>query len=298
LFLEIRKEEGIWIHILLIMLSALFARSFAQSATKYMPRVLSAQQLADYQRDGYLRLRNILPPDFKRTLPQNVQEMEQLPEIPGKWMKYFELDRVNQKRLLCRIENFVSYYKGIADVVNGLLKDISSDCLGEDAVVYKEKINFKFPKSNGFRAHQDQPAFVSFGLNKLLTIVLPIDSNTKASGGLEFVPGGHITHKIMPTNSDGSLRTDIEAKMNWVPVDADLGDILVVDSYVPHRSDVNTTNFTRRNIYITYNPASQGNFREKYYELKRASFPPEVERDPNKDYSEGAKVFNVANPIQ
>ena len=34
------------------------------------------------------------------------------------------------------------------------------------------------------------------------------------------------------------------------------------------------------------------------YEEKRKWFPPECERDPNKDYSQGAKVFNVANPIK
>lgn len=274
------------------------ARSMSQAALKYKLRVLSPHQLDDYHRDGYLLLKDILPLDFKRSLPGLVDEIDQLPEVPGKWMKYYELDRVSQRRLLCRIENFIPYYKVIQDIVNGLLKDISSDCLGEEAAVYKEKINFKFPKSNGFRAHQDQPAFVSFGLKKLLTILVPVDPNTRASGGLEFVPGGHIPYRVMPTNSDGSLRTDIEAKMNWVPVDTDLGDIIVVDSYVPHRSDINTTDFTRRNIYITYNPASEGFFRERYYQLKRASFPPEIERDPNKDYTEGAKVFNVANPIK
>jgi hypothetical protein len=38
--------------------------------------------------------------------------------------------------------------------------------------------------------------------------------------------------------------------------------------------------------------------RDEYYRAKRRSFPPEIVRDPNVDYSEGAKVFNVANPIK
>ena len=86
--------------------------------------------------------------------------------------------------------------------------------------------------------------------------------------------------------------------MTWLPVDAEAGDIIFFDSYVPHRSDINTSNFTRRNLYLTYNPISEGFLRDRYYEEKRKYFPPDIERDPNVDYSEGAKVFNVANPIK
>ena len=179
-----------------------------------------------------------------------------------------------------------------------MLTDISSDLFGEQAVIYKEKINFKFPKGSGFNAHQDQPAFVSFGINTLLTVLLPVDPNTRESGGLDMVRKLHKERQLYPQNSDGSLRTDVEAKMNWIPVDGSAGDIILFDSYAPHRSDINVSNFTRRNLYLTYNPLSLGSFRERYYEEKRRSFPPECERDPNKDYSEGAKIFNVANPIK
>jgi len=127
---------------------------------------------------------------------------------------------------------------------------------------------------------------------------MPIDSNTRQSGGIDIVPKGHIPRVVLPQNSDGSIRTDVEAKLNWVPVDAEPGDAVFFDSYSPHRSDINLSNFCRRNLYFTYNPLSLGSFRDNYYEEKRRLFPPECERDPNKDYSAGAKVFNVANPIK
>mmetsp|Transcript_19852 Transcript_19852/g.19861 ORF Transcript_19852/g.19861 Transcript_19852/m.19861 type:complete len:214 (-) Transcript_19852:29-670(-) len=213
-------------------------------------------------------------------------------------MKYFEEDKAKTSRLLCRIENFLPYFPELKEVALGLITDISSDLLSEQAVIYKEKINFKFPKGNGFNAHQDQPAFVSFGISKLLTVLMPIDPNTRISGGLDIVPQGHIPRVILPQNSDGAIRTDIEAKLNWAPVDAQPGDLVIFDSYTPHRSDINLSNFCRRNLYLTYNPLSLGSLRDQYYEEKRRSFPPECERDPNKDYSAGAKVFNVANPIK
>ena len=94
----------------------------------------------------------------------------------------------------------------------------------------------------------------------------------------------HKERNVYPQNSDGSIQTDIEAKLNWISVDGEAGDMIFFDSYVPHRSDINNSDFTRRNLYLTYNPISLGSFRERYYEEKRIAFPPECERDPNKDY--------------
>ena len=47
------------------------------------------------------------------------------------------------------------------------------------------------------------------------------------------------------------------------------GDIVLFDGYSPHRSGVNLTNKPRRIIYATYNPKSEGDLRQQYYERKR-----------------------------
>lgn len=276
------------------MLTKIPKSLFSTSSLRY----LTKEQVKSYEEEGYLVIKDMLPAKIKENLPKLSSSLEELPETPGKWMKYYEVDRKTGKRLLCRIENFLPYSDELKDIAYGLITDISSDLFGEEAVIYKEKINFKFPQGNGFNAHQDQPAFVSFGINKLLTVLLPIDPNTRTSGGLDMARKVHKERLIYSQNSDGAIRTDIEAKMNWIPVDGNAGDLIFFDSFAPHRSDINISNFTRRNLYLTYNPLSFGSFRDRYYEEKRRLFPPECERDPNKDYSEGAKVFNVANPIK
>jgi 2-aminoethylphosphonate dioxygenase len=48
---------------------------------------------------------------------------------------------------------------------------------------------------------------------------------------------------------------------------------------------------------LTYNVASEGDVRKKYYEDKRKNFPPDFERESGKDYSKGGEIYNVANPI-
>ena len=65
-------------------------------------------------------------------------------------------------------------------------------------------------------------------------------------------------------------------------------DAIFFNSYTPHRSGPNMTNNRRRVLYVTYNAASEGDHRREYYADKRLSYPPDIEREPNKKY-----VFRV-----
>ena len=60
------------------------------------------------------------------------------------------------------------------------------------------------------------------------------------------------------------------------------------DSFVPHASADNLTERPRRVLYLTYNRASDGDHRAVYYRDKHASFPPDIDRVPGKEY-----VFRV-----
>ena len=74
----------------------------------------------------------------------------------------------------------------------------------------------------------------------------------------------------------------------WRALELSPGDVVFFDSYCPHGSGPNMTDGKRRVLYVTYNAASAGDHREQYYADKRASFPPDIERDPKKEY-----VFRV-----
>ena len=56
------------------------------------------------------------------------------------------------------------------------------------------------------------------------------------------------------------------------------------DSYVPHRSGPNMTDVPRRVLYTTYNKLAEGDTWERYYADKRKAFPPDCEREPDKEY--------------
>ena len=70
------------------------------------PRFLSAQQLADYRRDGFLVRRGLFGPDEVARLRQATDEVQGWPEQPGVWMVYGEKSlRDSESRLVNRIEN-------------------------------------------------------------------------------------------------------------------------------------------------------------------------------------------------
>ena len=72
--------------------------------------------------------------------------------------------------------------------------------------------------------------------------------------------------------------------MDFMSVPTAPGDAIFFDSFAPHRSAPNNTTMPRRVLYITYNRASDGDWREQYYADKRKSFPPDCEREADKVY--------------
>jgi hypothetical protein len=74
------------------------------------------------------------------------------------------------------------------------------------------------------------------------------------------------------------------ASFRLVPVSTEPGDVLFFDSYAPHASKPNLTGKARRILYLTYNRLADGDHRERYFAEKRANFPPDIEREPGKDY--------------
>ncbi len=262
-----------------------------------MTTYLTQNQLETWKENGFLKLTDYFSEDQKSELVSWVEDLEQRPETPGKWMKYFEAPKNDPAgRQLCRVEDFLPYHEGLAGLIEGeKIIGILSELMEEPAVLFKEKINFKLPGGNGFLPHQDAPAFTSFNQKYHITMMVSIDASNPQNGCLEMVPGWH-DRGMLPTAPDGTIEPDFANTLTWEPLPTEVGDIVFFDSYIPHRSHANQSDHRRRALYITYNKASEGSYREEYFKKKREVFPPDVERIPGKDYGDTG-VFNVGNPI-
>ena len=267
---------------------------------EYVPMMRRAvmRQLAKqaYDRDGYVVLRDVLSPELKTKVVEWVTELQNTPPAKGKHMVYYET--VNGVETLCRTENFLPFHEGLRNLLTkGEIVDVVSACLGEQGVVYKEKVNYKLPGGGGFPAHQDAPAFESFGASRHLTLNVAVDRATPENGCLEVSPGEHMRGLFEQNPAHGGLSARAEAQLPWLPVPLEVGDVVIFSSWLPHRSGTNFTSQSRRSLYVTYNGVSDGDHRQDYYEDKRKHFPQKIEREPGKDYSEGAKRYNLATPI-
>ena len=268
-------------------------------STQYKFHKLTEDQLDTWSSKGYLHLKNLLSKEMKKKVISWIDDIQNWTPTPNKYMVYYEKGQ-NDNLILCRTENFLPYHDGLRNLLDapGPINDVLLQLLNEKPVLFKEKINYKLPYGGGFPAHQDAPAFSSFGQLNHLTLYISVDKSTIENGCLSVAPAHHKKGLLPQDPIHHGLSKDAEESLdNWIQLETDEGDCLFFSSWLPHRSGPNTTNQSRRALYITYNGTTDGSFREKYYEIKRIEFPQLCERDPNKDYSEGAKVFNLATPI-
>lgn len=261
---------------------------------------LTPDHLASWAAHRFAVLRGALSADERTALRTHVEDLEAWPETPGKWMKYFEPAHEAGPRRLCRVEDFLPWHAGLKGFMErpDLLACLGR-LMGEPAVLFKEKVNYKLPGGGGFGAHQDAPAFTSFDQRFHVTLLASVDPSTEENGCLQMVHGwGDRTQEFLPQNADGTVGTHTEAELDWRPLTTEPGDLVFFDSYVPHRSGTNRSAGPRRALYITWNRLSEGDRRADYYAAKRDAFPPECERDPDAPLSPDAARFNLGNPIR
>jgi ectoine hydroxylase-related dioxygenase (phytanoyl-CoA dioxygenase family) len=199
-------------------------------------------------------------------------------------MTYFEDQPSDRRdRILNRVENFVPYHDRMAALFDTDLRAACGRLFGEEAVLFKEKINFKMPGGGGFDAHQDAQAGWETYAPIYITATVIVDPATVDNGCLELAHWDH--HAALVGDLWEPLAGDQLAGVEFVAYPGEPGDVLFFDSYLPHRSAPNLTADPRRVLYVTYNRASDGNHRERYYADKRRSYPPDIERDSDKEYA-------------
>ncbi|KAJ2444246.1 hypothetical protein GGF42_006370 [Coemansia sp. RSA 2424] len=259
---------------------------------------LSPEQADSYREQGFLKITDLFSADEAKDLVKEVREIQSWPDAPGKWMNYYEHNKHTDSLQLCRTENFTPYNEHIRQAVCGPhIMSILEQLTGEPYVLFKEKINAKLPGGQGFKPHQDAPAFTHLGQVNHVTILFTIDGSYIENGCLQVVPKSHAGSTVVPHSPDGSINDEWCNSHTWVPVECNSGDVLIFGSYLAHKSGENKSNVSRANLYMTYNPLSEGDKRAEYYADKREKFPPLNEREIGKDYSAGARTYNFANPI-
>ncbi len=249
-----------------------------------MGNVLSASQLDFFEGKGWLVVPKFFSAAEALGIAASTDELQKAPEVVGRHMVYHEQSLIDpSQRLIHRIENFVPYFPDFAKLaLSGKLMASVEQLFGSKACFFKDKLNFKMPGGSAFEAHQDQQAGWSVYAPIFITAMVSIDRATVENGCLWIADIPRIRSLI-----GAEWKPLTREEMQTFPmqiVSTEPGDVVFFDSFVPHGSKPNFSHQMRRIIYFTYNPASAGDLCAKYFADKRANFPPDIEREPGKEY--------------
>ena len=175
---------------------------------------------------------------------------------------------------ICRTENVSACHEGVAALVDGTLRMCAQEALGEAAVAFKDKVNYKQPGGAGFGAHQDRRAYP--GATRVMSILVAIDPCTEGSGCLWLADG---VDNVLPVDARGVVREDVRDRLDWRPIALEPGDAVCIDGLAPHFSESNRTAAARRVIVASYAPAADGYDRGRYYASRAERMRSETERD-------------------
>ena len=243
--------------------------------------VLTDQRISNFHRDGYVVVRAVFSATEMQQIEAWTRELAALPEEPGRHWVYHEQSLLDpSKKLINRIENISPFHSGFAEL-STVLKAPVGQLLDEKAVLFKEKINFKMPGGDGFKPHQDsQAGWWNYG-SYYITVLVCIDEATVENGCLKMVAGHH--KRGLFREWEPLTEEDMEG-MEFVSCPTKPGDVAFFDSYAPHASEPNMSDKIRRLYFATYNRLSEGDQSARYHADKRKSFPPDIEREPGKEY--------------
>jgi|SRR5262245_26557798 len=212
-------------------------------------------------------------------------------------LKYYEASP-NGGKVLSRVEDFVSspaFPPGLLAPDSPLVLALHA-VLGDEPVLFKDKLNIKPPGGGAFTVHQDGPAYEGFGVSLFITAMVAIDQATLENGCLDFVVGTRVERPLALDDRGQIVPSELEGLV-FQPLEAAPGDVALFDGLVPHRSATNCTSHPRRALFLTFNSRSEGDRREEYFRAKKTYFPPEKDRASGVDYHARGRQFNLGNPF-
>ena len=125
------------------------------------------------------------------------------------------------------MERFLEFHEGWRGVVEDAeVWSILTALFGEAPRLFKEKLNFKLPGGSGFAAHQDAPAFASFGQRFHITAMVSVDATTRGNGCLEVAYGRH-REGLFEMTPGRVLSDSAVASMQWTPLETSPGDLVL-----------------------------------------------------------------------
>ena len=246
-------------------------------------KFFSPLEIKEFKDKGFVIVRNLFTIEEMRAVKNHTLNLLNKKPMAGKEMVYLEESlKAPGEKQVSRIENFLPFNNQLNKLFNdGRLMIYLKELFGETAVLFKDKINYKQPGEGIAAPHQDMQSNWSDFADFFISVQVCIDENTIENGCLQVCSGynknGLIGKRWEP------LTEELMKNMEFIDFTGNPGDCIFFDCYTPHKSTANMSDKSRNNLYLTYNPISQGDHRETYFSGKRIDFPPDNERKPGQN---------------
>lgn len=232
---------------------------------------LSAAELAAYRRRGYL----LLPLRFVDAVPALRRAVEAMlsPAVLGSVCTANPRIDFDPGELLKMVEPCLDISPALSafaasDAVQPIFRALFG---GEAPQLYEDKVHMKLPTGDttqsmegtgAFPWHQDR-VFWSTYSPRLATLVVYLDNATEANGALSVLPhppgeGQELPH--VPAQNFPLELAPAALAAAGAPETAVLpaGSAVLFDCMTPHASLPNVSSSPRRSLFLSYNPASDG----------------------------------------
>jgi len=231
-----------------------------------------------YKKFGYVIIKDFF--SFK-----NVSEIKKaIQVVKNEDVELYE-DRSGNLR---RMENFTFKHE-VFKFVNEEIMKILFELTKLEQTIFKDKINVKLPKGEGFYPHFDgvfqfktSSGEVKNGWYEYASdfnnCLICLDQFNLENGTLEISRSYNedFSSLLKKTKLDGSpdIKNDLLSYLDFKPILADAGSLVIFKNTCPHKSSPNYSNSDRGSLYLTYNNLRDGIFYDQYFIDKKKSINP------------------------
>lgn len=222
--------------------------------------VLSRDQAALFERNGFLHVQNVFGADEVRWLADELERLMQEwaiegPGWSGPWRKVYMTAEEDERARLTHLHDLHFYSEAyMRAVMNDTLTGAVADLLGPNVELHHTTLHAKAPEmGTPFPMHQDHPFYPHEGPG-FIDALVHIDPANELNGCLKFLPGSHKSGPLehIRENSSPHLPTDLYRLGDAVSVPAAAGDVVLFSYYTIHGSAPNRSSQWRRLVRFGY----------------------------------------------
>jgi ectoine hydroxylase-related dioxygenase (phytanoyl-CoA dioxygenase family) len=231
-------------------------------------KLLTEEQLSDYERDGYIVVRNLFSEEEIDLLGQAARNDNEMDKSSS--------ERDDGEGNAVRLALWNHPGDGIYGMFSRCQKMVNrvEEILREEVYHYHSKMILKDAKVGGAWAwHQDYGYWYQNGVlsPNLCSVMIAVDQATIENGCMQVIKGSHklgrINHILSGDQAGADMERVEEAKkrLDLVHVTMEPGDALFFHSNTLHASDANESDHPRWAMICCYNAASNDPYKDSHH---------------------------------